>query len=93
MALNTNLFAYLIAADLLAFLLMGADKRRAVRRKERVPEAALFLAAILGGALGGTLGMLLFRHKTKHTAFRLGFPLLLAVQAALCFWYMGGNLQ
>ncbi len=83
--------AYLAAANLLTLVLMGADKRRARRHGERVPEAALFMAAILGGALGGTLGMLLFRHKTKHTAFRLGFPLLLAIQAALCVWYLKGG--
>ena len=90
MELNFPLLVYLAAANLLAMILMLADKLRARRRRERVPEAALFLSALLGGALGGTLGMFLFRHKTKHTAFRLGFPLLTLAEAALVFWYMGG---
>ena len=45
-----------------------------------MPEATLFLLAILGGALGGVLGMQIFRHKTKHMHFVLGFPLLLLLQ-------------
>ena len=88
--MNTPLLIYLIAADVLALLLMLSDKRRAKRRERRIPEASLFLAALRGGALGGTIGMFLFRHKTKHIAFRVGFPLLALIQAALCIWYMGG---
>ena len=88
--MNKPLLVYLIAADLVAMLMMLSDKRRARRGDRRIPEATLFLAALLGGALGGTLGMFLFRHKTRHTAFRVGFPLLTLIQAALCIWYMGG---
>ena len=84
------LLIYLIVADALAMLLMLSDKRRAKRKKRRIPEASLFLAALLGGALGGTIGMFLFRHKTKHIAFLVGFPLLALIQTALCIWYMGG---
>ena len=43
----------------------------------------------VGGAFGGLLGMLVFRHKTKHTKFKLGMPLLLLLNAAcvaLAFW-------
>ena len=88
--MNIPLLVYLIAVNLLAAVLMFSDKRRARRRERRIPEATLFLAALLGGALGGTLGMFLFRHKTKHIVFRVGFPLLTLIQAALCIWYMGG---
>ena len=68
------------------FVLMGLDKRKARRGTWRVAEKTLFLFALLGGALGGTAGMILFRHKTKHWYFRLGFPLLAAAQLALVFW-------
>ena len=82
-----GLLIYLLAADVLALLLMLSDKRRARRGEWRIPEATLFLAALLGGALGGTVGMFLFRHKTKHIVFRVGFPLITLAQAALCIWF------
>lgn len=66
----------LIAANALAFVLMGADKRRAGRGAWRVRERTLFLFPLLGGALGGTLGMMLFHHKTHKWYFAYGLPLL-----------------
>ena len=77
---------YLLAVNLVAFLLMGSDKHRAKRDKRRVPERTLFLSAALGGALGGTLGMHLFHHKTRHWYFRWGYPLLLALQLVALLW-------
>ena len=47
------LFYYLIAVNVLAFVLMDIDKRRAKQNAWRIPEKTLFLTAILGGALGG----------------------------------------
>ena len=73
---------YLLAANLAAFLLMGADKRRARRGSWRLSEKALFLFPVLGGALGGLLGMRALHHKTTHWYFRWGFVLLLLLQLA-----------
>jgi len=77
---------YLLAVNAAAFLVMGADKRRARRGDWRISEKALFLPAVLGGALGGLIGMQIFRHKTKHWYFRWGYPLLLALQLAGALW-------
>lgn len=55
------------------FIVMGVDKRRARRSVRRVPERRLFLLALLGGAAGGWIGMYVFRHKTRHWYFRVGF--------------------
>ena len=84
--LRQILIFYLAAVNVLAFVLMGADKRRARRGAWRIPEKTLFLPAILGGALGGVAGMRLFRHKTRHWYFRYGFPLLLILQLAAGVW-------
>ena len=73
----------LVVMNAAAFLLMGIDKKRAKRGEWRIKEKTLFLVTALFGGLGGTLGMFLLRHKTKHWYFRLGFPVLLIVQAAL----------
>ena len=74
---------YLVLVNLLAFLLMGADKRRARKGMWRIPEAQLFLAALLGGSPGALLGMQLFRHKTRHWYFRWGLPIILLLQLLL----------
>lgn len=74
------------AMNVLAFSLMGADKRRARRQQWRIPERTLLLVSACFGALGGWLGMRLFRHKTRHRAFRWGLPAMLAVQTGLLIW-------
>ena len=84
--------AWILVWSVVAFIAMGADKRRAQKGAWRVKEATLFLFALLGGALGATLGMHVFRHKTKHWYFRWGFPLILLVQLALVIlavWKLG----
>ena len=75
--------AVLVCLNLVSFLLMGNDKKRAKKGQRRIPEKTLFLSAALFGALGGTLGMYVFRHKTKHWYFKLFFPLMLLAQAAI----------
>ena len=75
--------AYLLLINLDAFILMASDKSRARRGKRRIPEATLFLVAVLGGSLGIIAGMYAFRHKTLHTSFTVGIPLLLFFQAVL----------
>lgn len=87
MNLQENIFpVYLIAVNLLLFVTMGADKRLAIGGMRRVPEKTLFLLAIIGGAVGGIAGMYVFRHKTKHKSFTIGFPVILIIQAALLFF-------
>ena len=78
--------AWLLLWSFVAFIAMGADKRKAQKGKWRGPGATLFLFALLGGGLGATLGMHVFRHKTKHWYFRWGLPLILLVQVALVAW-------
>ncbi|WP_028783411.1 DUF1294 domain-containing protein [Thalassobacillus devorans] len=83
MSLFTYFIIYLCMVNILAFGMMGFDKNRARRQKQRIPEKQLWGVALLGGALGGSLGMRRFRHKTKHSAFKFGFPLLMIVEAIL----------
>ena len=83
MKLLQILFLYLILLNLLGFILMGMDKRRAIRHAWRIPEAHLFSCAILGGSLGSILGMYTFRHKTKHWYFVFGMPAILLIQIIL----------
>ncbi len=74
---------YVIAVNLITFALMGYDKALSKTGGRRVPEATLFLFVIIGGSLGGTLGMYIWRHKTRHWYFALGFPLILIIHLLL----------
>lgn len=78
----------LLGINVLAFLLMGIDKRRARRHLWRIPEKTLFLVVLLGGGIGGTLGMFFFRHKTKHWYFRLGFPAIAILEYAALVYFL-----
>ena len=80
------LLIYLLAVNVVGFLLMGIDKLRAKKQVWRVPEKTLFLMALIGGSIGTNVGMYVFRHKTKHWYFVIGMPLILIVQIALVVW-------
>ena len=73
----------LVLVNLIAFVLVGIDKKRSVHNAERVPEVYLFFIAVFFAALGVGLGMLWFRHKTRKLYFVVGMGLLFLEQAAL----------
>ena len=77
------LCVYALVINLVLFAVMGIDKYKARNGLWRIPEKTLFGLAIAGGSIGGILGMQVFRHKTKHLSFKLGFPAILIVQLAL----------
>lgn len=74
---------YVVAVNVVSFLMMGIDKRKAVKRAFRIPESTLFVLAIIGGSIGAIAGMHLFRHKTRHWYFLYGMPVILALQIIL----------
>ena len=82
------LIIYLIAINILTFLIFGIDKRKARKGKWRIPEATLIGLAIAGGSIGALLGMSLFRHKTQKRKFNLGIPAILLLQAALTYFLL-----
>lgn len=79
---------YLAVINVAAFAAMGIDKARAKADAWRIPEATLFLLAVLGGSVGGILGMRLFRHKTRHKTFTIGFLAILVCQLALAAYIL-----
>ena len=79
------LAAWLALINIVTFVIFGVDKFLAKhpRFHQRVPEKNLLLLAVVGGSIGALLGMLVFRHKTLHRVFRVGIPVILAVQLLL----------
>ena len=65
----------LIFWNVAVFLLYGYDKLMAIKNGWRVSEKTLLLCALLLGGIGAYLGMTGFRHKTKHTHFKIILPL------------------
>lgn len=78
---------YLILINLIAFLLMYVDKKKAIKRQYRIPESVLLWSAFLGGAVGAYLSMRMFRHKTKHIKFTLGVPMAILASSILIYIY------
>lgn len=75
-----NIVIYIIIINLIGFLSMLIDKKKAKWGKWRISENTLFLYAILGGTIGSIIGMHTFRHKTKKPKFYIGMPTLLILQ-------------
>lgn len=77
---------YLIAINLVTFIVYAIDKRKAKKGTWRTPESTLLLLAAIGGTIGALLAMYLLRHKTKHKKFFIGVPALLVLQLIVAFY-------
>ncbi len=69
-----TLLILFLGMNVLMYILMWVDKRRAEADKWRISEKTLWVVAFFGGSIGGWLAMRLFRHKSKHTSFAIGLP-------------------
>lgn len=84
---------WLIAVNLIAFVLMVLDKRKAETRARRIPESTLLLWAFLGGAFGTVLAARLVRHKTRKQPFATWMLIWLWLDIILLVLWMLGILQ
>ena len=83
-AITTQIvLGFCLIMSIVAFTAYGIDKRKAIKKKQRISEKTLILLAVFGGSFGAALGMSLFRHKTKHLKFTLTVPLMLVLHTAL----------
>ncbi len=48
----TVVILYLVIINVVGYVIMGVDKKRAIRGAWRISEASLFFTALLGGSLG-----------------------------------------
>ena len=77
---------YLIALNIVTFLVYGIDKIKAKQKIRRIREASLLVLAVLGGSIGALLGMYVWHHKTMHKKFKYGLPLILLAQIAIIYF-------
>lgn len=77
---------YLLAINIVTFLLYGIDKYKAKKGRWRISEATLIALAVIGGSIGVWGGMHIWHHKTKHKKFKLGIPTIIILQIALAIY-------
>lgn len=84
---NDGSYLYLlyIILNLIAFAMFAIDKRKAIKNKWRISEAALIFASVFG-IIGGLCGMYVMHHKTKKPKFFIGLPIILISELAAVFY-------
>jgi uncharacterized membrane protein YsdA (DUF1294 family) len=87
MYIQLILLGILAAINIFSIVVMGYDKRKAIRggATERTPEGFIFFLAALFGSLGVYAGMFLFRHKIRKWYFQIGVPLLILQNIATLY--------
>lgn len=71
--------------NLITFAMMGVDKAKAKKNKQRISEKTLILSSFIMGALGITAGALIFHHKTRKIKFQILIPMSIIVNIALIY--------
>ena len=87
------LLYWLIAANLMAFVLMVLDKRKAEAGDPRIPESTLLFWAFAGGAFGTVAAARLVRHKTRKQPFATWMLIWLWLDILLLILWATGILQ
>lgn len=70
---------YFILINVVTFFAFMIDKKKAEKKKWRIPEATLLGLAAIGGPVGGLLGMNICHHKTKKPKFYITMPILMII--------------
>ena len=83
-----EIICYLLAVNIVTFLLYGIDKYKAKKNKWRISEATLLTMAAIGGSIGAWAGMRLWHHKTMHKKFKYGIPVIIILQVALAVYLL-----
>ena len=87
-----EIICYLLAVNIVTFLLYGIDKYKAKKGKWRISEATLLTMAAIGGSIGAWAGMRLWHHKTMHKKFKYGIPVIIMMQIALVTYLHTNNI-
>ena len=81
--LRTVILAYIAIISIVSIIVCCYDKFAAKHiQRHRTRERTLLALSALGGSVAMLITMLIIRHKTKHTKFMVGIPLIIAVQVA-----------
>ena len=92
LATPLNIYCYVLAINLVAFMAFGIDKMLAEAQRWRIAESTLLTWALIGGTPGAYAARHLFRHKTRKQPFcrnlhTIAVMQVIAVGAAV--WWFG----
>ena len=81
---------YLFFINILGYLLIFIDKRRAENGKYRISERNFFYLTFIGAEIGIIVGMKKFRHKTIKKSFKIKLIMSILLQITLisCIIYI-----
>jgi uncharacterized membrane protein YsdA (DUF1294 family) len=78
---------YVIAINVIAYVVMWYDKYQAINKRQRISENKLFLLAILFGSIGIFAGMKApIYHKAAKPIFKIGIPLLIVLNVVVVYF-------
>ena len=83
-----EIICYLLAVNIVTFILYGIDKYKAKKGKWRISEATLLTMAAIGGSIGAWAGMRLWHHKTMHKKFKSVIPVIIILQVVLAVYLL-----
>ena len=81
-----NIIIYFLIINIITFLAMWIDKKKAKKGSWRIKESTLFTLVFLGGGIGGIAGIYTFRKKKKKLYFTIGFPAILICETILIIY-------
>ncbi len=81
------LIAYYLIINVVTYIAMYLDKKKAIKGAYRTPEKTLFTMSLIGGFVGNYLAMQTFRHKTKHTSFYIVNAVALVIHIVILYFY------
>lgn len=81
------LFYTFLIINIIAFILIGYDKKLAQNNKMRISEKMLLTFVLIGGTIGSGLGMLIFRHKTSKTNYMVKYWGIVILQFLIIWFY------
>ncbi len=82
------LIGYYLIVNIVAFALMGIDKKKAENNKWRIKENTLFISALIGGFVGYYIGMYKFHHKTSKLKFHACFYISVLIHIVILYFVL-----
>ena len=83
------ILGYYVIINIVLYVTMVIDKKRAIKDQWRIPEKNMYLMAVLGGGFGGLVAMVFKRHKNRHMDFILVFTMTSILHILAAFLLIG----